>query len=315
MNEIISVVMPCYNGEKTLQKTLDSVFAQSFQEFKLYCVNDGSTDGTAKILAQYALLNKNMVVIDKVNQGQTRAKNDALKVAKGKYIAFIDSDDVWDNEKLLYQYACMEKERDVGLCYTNGYYIDTDDHIDQKFGVETKLQGECLRELLMGNAIVASSVMIRAALLKKTGLFDENLSACENWELWTRFASHAKIAMIDMPLTHYRRHDDNMSHNIDKMRKNRLYVLEKNAQTYHNYFPDFNRLVKESFYKAHQFFGENYLWKLQLPKARKDLIQALRYKPFEKKLYYLLFKSFLGERLLSKIRSIVTNRAMLSMPE
>lgn len=303
MNEIISVVMPCYNGEKTLQKTLDSVFSQSFKEFKVYCVNDGSTDGTQRILSQYALLNKNMVVIQKENQGQTKAKNDALKIAKGKYIAFIDSDDIWDSEKLLYQYARMEKDADVGLCYTNGHYIDADDHIHQKFGIDIKLQGECLRELLMGNAIVASSVMIRAALLKKTGLFDENLTACENWELWTRFASHSKIAVIDMPLTNYRRHDNNMSHNIDKMRKNRLYIVEKNARTYHNYFPNFNQLVEETFYKAHQFFGENYLWKLQLPKARKDLMQALRYKPFDKKLYYLLLKSFLGEKLLSKVRN------------
>lgn len=302
MNERISIIIPCYNCQSTIAQTLESVFAQSFQSFTVYCINDGSTDNTGIILDQWSLRHKNLHVIHQKNQGQTKAKNKGIKISKGKYIAFLDSDDLWEPDKLLFQYALMEKKPDVGLCYTNGLYINSQNEPQGEIGISTALQGKCLSTLLLGNAIVASSVMIRSTLLETTGLFDETLTACENWELWTRFASVSNLAVIDKPLTLYRRHANNMSHNLEKMRLNRLRVVDKNSKRYKDKIPNSAVLIKETFYKAHRFFGENYLWKLQLSKARYDILQALRYKPFDFKLYLLYLKSLLGERLLSRIR-------------
>lgn len=303
MSELISIVMPCYNAEKTLKKSLDSIFAQSFQDFKVYCVNDGSTDQTPQILNQLALLYKNLHVIHQNNQGQTKAKNAALKICQGRYIAFLDSDDLWDEDKLLFQYALMKKDESIGLCYTNGCYIDEDDMPQGKIGYNQALQGNCLKSLLLGNAIVASSVMIRADLLKRVGLFDEKLTACENWELWTRIASVSRLAIIDKPLTFYRRHGNNMSHNIEKMRKNRLYVVSKNSHIYRKKLTNYQAITKEAYYRAYQFFGENYLWKMQLKPARENLRKALQYKPFDWRTYMLYGKTLLGETLLTKIRA------------
>lgn len=311
MSEIVSIIMPCYNCEATIKKTLDSVLTQSFDSFKLYCVNDGSTDQTGKILDKMALLHKNMQVIHQKNSGQTKAKNHALKIVQGEYIAFCDSDDLWDKDKLMYQYAYMDKNRDVGLCYTDGYYIDEKDNQHGLIGYNKQLQGSCLRHLLLGNAIVASSVMLRAKLLKKVGVFDEKLTACENWELWTRIASVSKLGILEKPLISYRRHANNMSHNLERMRKNRLYVVAKNAKIYKNKIPNHRNLSKEAFYRAYQFFGENYLWKMQLKSARLNFRQALKYKPFDLKTYLLYAKTLLGETLLKQIRKRRTTEQVI----
>lgn len=302
MTELVSIIMPCYNCEQTIEKTLKSIYEQNFTDFYLYCVNDGSTDKTAEILEHYVKSKPNMVVHHKLNAGQTAAKNDGLKLAQGQYVAFIDSDDLWDSKKLMRQVEYLEQNKQVGLCYTNGFYIDQNDKQQELIGISPQLTGQCLEKIILGNAIVASSVMIRKSILDEVGLFDERLTACENWELWIRFAAKSELAAIDQPLVYYRRHANNMSHNLDKMRKNRLIVISINNQSYRQELKNHKKTIKKAYYTAYRFFGENYLWKLQVKKARWDLFRALRYKPWDKNIYLMIMKTLLGEALLSKIR-------------
>jgi len=308
MTELVSIIMPCYNCEQTVEKTLKSIYEQNFTDFYLYCINDGSTDKTTEILEFYAKSKPNMMIHHKKNAGQTAAKNDGLKLAQGQYIAFIDSDDLWDNKKLIRQVKYLEQNSQVGLCYTNGFYINQNDQHQELIGFNAQLTGDCLDKIILGNAIVASSVMIRKSILDEVGLFDERLTACENWELWIRFAAKSELAIIDQPLVYYRRHANNMSHNLDKMRKNRLIVISINSQLYKQKLRHHKKIIKKSYYTAYRFFGENYLWKLQVKKARLDLLRALYYKPWDKNIYLMILKTLLGGTLLSKIRQFRQSR-------
>lgn len=304
MTECVSIIMPCYNCEKTIEKTLKSIYDQIYTDFHLHCVNDGSTDQTHEILESYAKTKPNITVYHKHNAGQTLAKNDALKMAKGEFVAFIDSDDLWHPKKLLHQVQLMKDRPKVGLSYTNGFYINETDQQQELIGFSEKLQGQCLEHLILGNAIVASSVLVRASCLTQVGIFDERLTACENWELWIRIASVAELAVIDQPFVYYRRHSNNMSHNLDKMRKNRLQVIAKNAGNYQSLLKNHKKIIRSAYYTAYQFFGENYLWKGQVGPARLDLMRALRYKPFNNRIYLMLLKTLLGKTLLAKIRKM-----------
>lgn len=302
-NEKISVIMPCYNAVATLERTLASVMDQSYQNFKLYAVNDGSTDHTLDILQQYSKQYPDKIhVVSQPNQGQTKAKNTALDLVKGEFIAFIDSDDVWEPEKLAEQLLVFECHPHVGLCYTDGYYLNELDQKTGAVGVEPSMQGRCLPRLLMGNAIVASSVMIRQTLIREVGGFDEQFTACENWELWCRISSVSDLFAITQPLTGYRRHANNMSWNFDRLRDNRLKVISKNQKQFAEQLPELDTLTRKAFFEAYQFLGENALWHLELKKARTYLRQALKVKPFSKHCLKLYLKSLLGSQVLQRLR-------------
>lgn len=299
----VSIIMPCYNAEITLPETLDSIARQSHTHWELIVVNDGSTDKSLAILNRFKTLFPDKVnIIDQENAGQVRSKNRGLENVKSPYIAFMDADDLWDKHKLKQQLNYMMHDPYLGLSYTNGKYIDEASSETGTIGINLKLQGDCLTEFLMGNAIVASSVMVRKAILDKVGYFDEALSACENWELWTRIASISKIGVIDLPLVYYRRHSNNMSHNIQKMKTNRLLVIQKNGIQYRTVLSDMNERTKLALYSAYSFFGENALWHLNLNDARVDLFKALSYQPFSIKCWLLLAKTLLGKQILSRVR-------------
>ncbi len=300
--ETVSIIMPCYNCEVYVKKTLDSIFSQSFIDFKLYCVNDGSHDTTLQILQNYQeSYPDKMVVLNQANQGQTVAKNNAIAVSNGTYIALVDSDDVWVQDKLERQVMVFEKYSDIGLCYTNGQYMDSMGHVMQNIGVEPDLNGACLNRLLKGNAIVASSVMFKRDLVSKRP-FDEELSACENWELWIRISQISNFKCLDLPLVYYRRHENNQSLNLNKMRRNRLLVIQKYAKYLENTLDDIHSISQQAIFHTYLNFAKDAIWRFDLKLARENVLQAIKMNPFSMQCYPLLFKTLMGAHVLRLIR-------------
>lgn len=305
VDEIVSVIMPCYNGAQTVEESINSVLHQSYPHYKLYVVDDGSIDDTPKILSRLAQENPGKIWWQtQANQGQTAAKNVALSMAKGTKIALLDSDDLWHPTKLEKQLQVFEKYPDVGICYTNGAYIDEQGKKKGEIGIDKEIDGHCLNRLMMGNAIVASSVVFKKELIQQVGCFDTHLSACENWELWVRMSRVCTLKALDDELIYYRRHQNNMSLNFEKLKANRLKVIEKNNLLYRDVFPQMDKLTKTARFKAYRFFGENYLWHLDMPKARKDLIKAMMIRPTDLSIYPLLLKTCLGKTLIQRLRNI-----------
>jgi glycosyltransferase involved in cell wall biosynthesis len=295
----VSVVTPCYNSAATVRETLDSALAQTYGNIEIIAVNDGSKDETGEILASYG---DRIKVLNQENAGQTVAKINGIAAATGDYIAFLDSDDLWDPTKIAHQVALMEFSPEMGVCYTAGHVIDgTGNRISSFFGSRSH-RGECFEELLLNNDIVASSVMVRRAAIDKVGNFDPDLRACENWELWTRIASEYLVDCVDQPLTFYRKHGSNMSSKIGHMRDYRLMVVAKNEARYGGRSARIDRVLKLAYYRAHISFGKVYLGQLSLPEARAELARAIRRRPFELKTYGWYLQALLGAGFLRRLR-------------
>lgn len=301
----VTVLMPCYNSAGTLAATLESLLAQTFASYEVVAVNDGSKDETQVILERYARrFGGRLRIIVQENAGQTAAKTRALEAAHGEFVALLDSDDLWRSDKLARQVAFLDEHAAIGLCYTDGYYIDQEGRNTGAYGVSSKLRGRCALALILGNDIVGSSVMFRRALVAQVGTFDSALRACENWDLWTRISDVCAIDYLPEPLTFYRRHSANMSRDLKKMRRYRLEVVDKNARRFAHHGADFAVQLKRARYEAHAAFGRYFLTALDTSTARRDLSAAIRLRPQAGQNYILFLKSLLGARGIRLLRAI-----------
>lgn len=300
----VSVIIPCYNASATIRETLKSIKEQTFKDYEVIIVNDGSTDDTDNILTSYAeQLNGLLKIITQTNQGQTVAKNVGIRNSKGQFIAFLDSDDLWAPEKLEYQLAYMESRPHVGLCYTEGILINEKGDKIGKVNCLPSYRGNCFDKLLIKNDIVASSVMIKREILDRVGLFDEDFKACENWDMWIRISKVSQIEYIDRPLTYYRVHLKNMSKNMDKMYVYRLKIIDKHLPT-KNRDPLILEKRNIALFFTYLAFAKQHIENLELRKARNNIIQAIKLRRYEMICYRLYFRTLFGVKAFKAIQGM-----------
>jgi len=196
---LISVVIPAYNAESYIQSTLDSVFNQTYQNIEVIVVDDGSNDSTQSILNAYP---HNVVVIKTENKGVSHARNIGIEKAKGEWIAFVDSDDLWLPSKLEKQLSSL------GSCewsHCDSLYIGENQSGDVKRSDYSHIpRGNVFEELIVENFITTSSVLIKKSLLNQYGKFDETLTCLEDWKLWIDISHENPIAYCDKSLLEYR---------------------------------------------------------------------------------------------------------------
>ncbi len=220
MKPKVSVIIPAYNSEKYIAEAIASVFAQTYPSYEVIAVDDGSTDNTLQLLKQYG---PRVKALTKLNGGPASARNLAIKNSNGDYIAFLDSDDLWVEEKLEEQLAFLDKHPEVGLIF--GEMLMFEDKGGKKI-VQSKIgyTGDpTFRQLLFGNYIPNSTVVIRRRCVDKVGLLNESkeLIAVEDHEYWMRIARAFPLAGIPNPLAYYRIRDGNIlgagnGYDIDK---------------------------------------------------------------------------------------------------
>ncbi len=205
---VISVLIPAYNRAWSLARAIDSVLRQSLHEFELIVVDDGSTDNTRAILEAYG---DSIRVLRQENAGVSAARNAGIRASSGEFVAFLDSDDEWLPEKLRIQYAFFENHPQVRICQTlerwirNGRFVNAPDSHKKK---PDFIFAESLRKCM----ITCSSVMIRRSLLDETGLFNEALPACEDYDLWLRITCRDPVGLIAQEhLIRYGGHPDQLS--------------------------------------------------------------------------------------------------------
>jgi len=215
-NPLVSVVIPTYNRGWCLNESIDSVLSQTYENFELIVVDDGSTDDTEKRLSQY----DNLTVISQPNQGVSAARNKGIKSSNGDLIAFLDSDDTWLPEKLSVQVAYFMRHAEAEICQTQEIWIRDGKRVNPGHR-HRKTSGLFFERSLALCLVSPSAVMIRKRLLDKVGFFDETLLACEDYDLWLRINATIPIFLIDEPLVIRRGgHADQLSSNpgLDKYR-------------------------------------------------------------------------------------------------
>lgn len=224
----VTVVIPAYNAMTFLPETLDSVLQQTFTDFEVLIVDDGSTDAIA---AWFTTVNDDQVrLISQANQGLSGARNTGIKEAQGDYIAFLDADDLWAPTKLEQQVRCFDRHSEVGLVYTWTRLVD---EAGKPTGVkyDSQIEGNVWQQILVGDIVCSgSSAMVRRDCFDQLGGFDLNLPAAEDFDMWTRIAADYPFAVVKEFLLDYRQHSTSMSRNHRKMMQALRITFEKRFQ-------------------------------------------------------------------------------------
>lgn len=297
----VSVLIPSYNHERYLPLALQSVFEQTYTDYEVVVVDDGSTDRSVEILQSY----KGQIrLYTQANRGTYATLNRLIAESRGQYLAILNSDDLWLPTKLEKQVAVLEAHPQVGLVHTYGEFID---HEGRPLGKNplgypwprTKT-GNIIEDLVRYNRIVPSSAMIRRECFERLGGFREDLYGLGDWEMWLRIALHYDVGFVDEPLTLYRVHAYNACHHHDRMRMDEVKVR---SETIHAHEPIYwqraNNPKAMRLALAHSYacLGTGYALLGDRTNARRAYMQSLRFYPLRFKSVLRLFLTFLPVKM------------------
>lgn len=221
----VSVIIPTYNRLPMLKEAVQSVLAQDYEDFELIVVDDGSTDGTSEAMKQYG--GRVKVIQHSENRGVSAARNRGILQAKGKYIAFLDSDDLWGKGKLKAQVTFLDENPPYPLCYTDEIWIRKGKRVNP-MKKHSKYSGWIFEKCLPLCIISPSSAMMRKTLFSKVGLFDEALPVCEDYDFWLRVTVRFPVFFINKKLIIKRGgHPDQLSNRSWGNDRYRVIALEK----------------------------------------------------------------------------------------
>jgi glycosyltransferase involved in cell wall biosynthesis len=232
----VSVIVPTYNRADLLPQTLASVLSQSYGDFELLVVDDGSTDDTSQVIA--AISDARVVSLRQEHSGLPAVgRNTGIRQAAGIYIAFLDSDDLWLPDKLTRQVAWMDDHPGVGLSYTNCYRFVDDPANHERTPLlqpHEMLSGYAFDQLYGWPKIPNLTVMIRSAVVAVVGYFDEDprLKSNEDYEFWLRIAARYPIDHLAAPLALYREHAGGISKAAVASGRSKLAMIEKLDRLY-----------------------------------------------------------------------------------
>ena len=195
-NPEVSVIIPTYNRGWIIKEAIDSVLAQDFRDFELIVVDDGSTDDTPRILDSY---HQDLMAIRQPNRGVSAARNRGIAAAGGRLIAFLDSDDLWLPGKLSRQVDFFNANPGAVINQTEEIWIRNGVRVNPKTR-HRKPAGMIFEPSLALCLVSPSAVMMKRALLDEIGLFDEDLPACEDYDLWLRISWRYPVHLIETPL-------------------------------------------------------------------------------------------------------------------
>jgi glycosyltransferase involved in cell wall biosynthesis len=216
-NPLVSVILPTYNRGWILTDAIDSVLAQDYKDYELIVVDDGSTDNTRDILDTYG---QDIIVLRQANKGVSAARNRGIAEAGGQLVAFLDSDDLWLPRKLSRQVDFFKFNPDAVINQTEEIWIRNGVRVNPK-DRHRKPTGMIFERSLGLCLVSPSAVMIQKTLLDAVGGFDENLPACEDYDLWLRISCRYPVHLIAAPLIIKRGgHGDQLSKapGLDKFR-------------------------------------------------------------------------------------------------
>lgn len=208
----VSIIIPVYNGEAFIGKTLESVFSQDYGPMEILVADDGSTDNTLKVAKSFSERVSVLQQPNKGNFGAAAARNLAITHSQGKLIAFLDHDDLWYPDKINKQVSVFKNHPEVNFVYTNGYFIDDRDNVGSALLPDHFEEPEDFEALLLTNYIrTPSEVMVRKKLFDQAGLFDPKYKICADHDLWIRMRELTRFYYIPDHLIGYRRHSNQLS--------------------------------------------------------------------------------------------------------
>ncbi|MCK5883734.1 MAG: glycosyltransferase [Bacteriovoracaceae bacterium] len=195
----VSIVIPSHNRAEKLVRAIDSVLLQTFRDFDLWIIDDGSTDNTEEVVKSYGDTDINIHYLKQENSGVSSARNLGIKSSKGEWVAFLDSDDEWMPAKLEKQIKFIEENSIYPMVYGDEVWIRCGKRVNQK-NIHKKSGGDIFEKCLPLCFIAPSAALIKRSLLEEVGLFDEEFKVCEDYDLWLKISSLHPVGLISEPI-------------------------------------------------------------------------------------------------------------------
>lgn len=229
----VSVILPCFNCEKYVRRTIESVLSQDYPNLEVIAVDDGSTDGTLEILKSFTDRIRIFTHAGNRNLGQSATTNLGIEKSSADIIAFIDNDDIWFPGKLAKQIEVLRERADVGVVYCGAIAIAPDDQVLYEFPTTKSYEENTPSQLLLDCHIqTPSQIAVRRSCLARVGGFDESLVPADH-DMWLRLIELTRFQAIDEPLVGYRKHPNQLSLVRERqMWKDGFRVLAKACERY-----------------------------------------------------------------------------------
>jgi len=206
----VNVIIPTFNREEILPRAIDSILAQTYENFDLTIVDDGSTDGTYEVVKKY-LQHVNVRYIRTDNKGVSAARNIGVSLSSGDYVSFLDSDDLWHPDKLELQMNFLKQNSHLECVHGEEIWIRNGKRVNKK-KVHQKFGGNIFKECLPLCFISPSTVLISRKVFLEMNGFDENFVVCEDYDLWLKISSLYEVGFIETPImTKHGGHEDQLS--------------------------------------------------------------------------------------------------------
>ena len=286
----VSLVIATFNHARLLGEALDSALSQTLGGVDVVVVDDGSTDDTPAVLARYG---GRVRIVRQPNRGLAAARNAGIAAARGRYLAFLDADDVVAPTKLAEQLAVLERAPGVGWTYCD-VMIETAATggkitASERFGYGARsLDGWLFPELIRGNFIPAIAPLVRRSLIDATGGFDESLTALEDWDLWLRLALIAEARYTPAVLATYRVQAAGMSEDRARMDRNRFRVVDKLHRMRPAALEGLGTLGRRIVADAHNWLGKEAYARGDWAEARRRFAASLATVPWQRQAPRLL---------------------------
>ena len=222
---LISIIIPVFNGEQTIRETINSVLAQTFKDFELIIIDDGSKDQTLKVVR--SINDARIKVFSYPNANQAVSRNRGLSHAVGDFIAFLDADDLWTPDKLKVQLQALKENPQAALVYSWTNLIDEFGQFLRP-GCLISAAGNVYKKLLLTNFLEnGSNPLIRRQALETVGGFEAALTPAEDWDMYLRLAVHYPFVVVPSPQILYRVSNKSASTNVSRMEAACLRVIER----------------------------------------------------------------------------------------
>ena len=291
----VSVILPIYNGERYLQEAVDSVFAQTFCDYEVVCVDDGSIDRSLQSLAQYG---SRLSVVRQANAGQSAARNQGVHASSGRYLAFLDQDDRWYPHKLSQQVDELEACKDTVMVYCSSDRMNADGGIIQVGA--TKAEQPQAKESLLGRLIgeglvLPSSMLVRREVFERVGGFDSQLCGFEDFDLCARLTQQGRIVFLEESGLSYRVHESSFhraggriivrSRERFLLRMRELYAGDSQRQA----------LINEMLAECYSDWGMDEVRAGDRSVGQQRLLRSLRHNPLKFRTYSRFLRSFFSQ--------------------
>lgn len=298
----VSVVIPTYNSAHFLGEALQSVFDQTFKDYELIVVDDGSTDETKQIVAEYG---DKIKYIFQENSGPASAKNNGIRNSVGKYIAFLDADDLWLPTKLEKQVKTFQQSPELAMIFTEHSVFNDRGIYLALIGKRKRLiKGDIARNIFLHNGVATPTVIVRKEIFNKIGLFEEDLYMAEDDNMWVRIAANFDVELIDEPLAKYRIHSRSMTADKKKLFEAVLTNVRLLSYRYEGVKERIKNVIPQKLSQVQFSVGYDHFENGDFKEARRAFAQGIRCYKWNGRNYLYFLLSLWPKKVIQGIRWI-----------